>query len=160
MVFLKPPCYETVFVCFQFSKNEVLLSPLERPATSDKPRSKKGRAKKNELSKNAGQKNDRLFYFIAVGFFKGPLKQKPKNMDQKKQSDRLSLSLFLRVNGLLMGYARRLWAWHSTLVPSAGCGVFLCELVSSDDPFVWCLCGPIFYFPTLFFLFPPKKISS
>jgi hypothetical protein len=140
----------------------VLFTSGAPRATSDKPRSK-GRAKKNELSKNAGQKNDRptvLFYRRRV--LQGASKTKTPKLDQKKQSrqktpDRLSLSLSLCG---LMGYARRLWAWHSTLAPSAGCGVFLCELVSSDDPFVWCLCDPIFYFPPPFFLFPPKKISS
>jgi hypothetical protein len=47
--------------------------------------------------------------------------------------------------------------------PVAGCGVFLYELVPSDDPFIWSLCGggggrwrPFFY-PTAIFLISSEK---
>jgi hypothetical protein len=49
---------------------------------------------------------------------------------------------------------RRLWAglWtcHRMWAPAAGCGVFLYQLVSSDDPFMWCL-YETFFLRTYFF---------
>ena len=54
----------------------------------------------------------------------------------------------------------RLWTCHRMWAPAAGCGVFLYELVPSDDPFMWCLCETFFcghfFFPTDFF-FPSEQ---
>jgi hypothetical protein len=49
----------------------------------------------------------------------------------------------------------RMWA------PAAGPGVFLCELVPSDDPFRWCFCETLFcgHFVSQRTFFPPKIIA-
>jgi hypothetical protein len=50
--------------------------------------------------------------------------------------------------------------------PAAGCGVFLYELVPSDDRFMWCLYETFFFadfilfFPTDFFFFLPSNILN
>jgi hypothetical protein len=53
-------------------------------------------------------------------------------------------------------------AYGITWAPAAGCGVFLYELVPSDDPFIWCLCETTFccghfFFQRTFFFIPSEK---
>jgi hypothetical protein len=52
-----------------------------------------------------------------------------------------------------------LWTCHRMWAPAAGDGVFLYELVPSDDTFMWCLCET-FFLRTFFFPPPKNKLSS
>jgi hypothetical protein len=79
-------------------------------------------------------------------------------------TDRLFLLYFLFCLGApFRRYARRLWTCHRRWAPAAGCGVFLCELVPSGDPFVCCLCETFFLceilFSNGFFIFSEKQIK-
>ena len=99
----------------------------------------------------------------------GPPKKKKKKTSTKKRiwrkaTDRLFF-LFFFLGAPFKRYARRLWTCHRRWAPAAGCGVFLCELVPSGDPFICCLCETFFFLRNFFlqriFLFPPKnKLSS
>jgi hypothetical protein len=90
---------------------------------------------------------------------KGPSK-KTKNKTRNKKiiqakSDRPTPLLFV-----FAGYARRLWAWHPTWAPEAGCGISVCELVPSDGPLTsmsWCLFGFFVYKQRQFVFF--RKIN-
>jgi hypothetical protein len=110
-----------------------------------------------------------IVFSIYYVIYKGPLKnnkQKGPNTNQstKQPTDSPSFFSFWRA----MGYARRLWAWQPIscfLGTSSWLSVaaFLCELVPSDVPFIWCLFDNFFRasFQRHFFLFPPKnKLSS
>jgi hypothetical protein len=60
-------------------------------------------------------------------------KTRAKKKSRQKATDRLSFCVcFL----LARRHARRLWTCHRMWAPAAGCGVFLYELVPSDDPFM------------------------
>jgi hypothetical protein len=113
--------------------------------------------------------------FVLPAPRQGASKKKPKNKDQKtkkqlrqKNNDRLFLFFlpggllykqgpptYLFFGGLIlpMIYARRLRAWHPTWTLSASCGVFLCELVPSDAPFIYGISATPFLGPFSFFFF-------
>jgi hypothetical protein len=84
-------------------------------------------------------------------------KQGTKKQFTQKTTDRLFFPFFLKVP--LESAVGRLWTCHRMWAPAAGCGVFLYELVPSDDLFMWCLCETfvfvdiILFFPTDFFFF-------
>jgi hypothetical protein len=76
---------------------------------------------------------------------------RPKGAFKKKTNKKRPKKTFLR----------RLWTCHRTWAPAAGCGVFIYELVPSDNPFMWCLCETIvfedvFIFQRTFFYFLRK----
>jgi hypothetical protein len=71
---------------------------------------------------------------------KGKENKEQKNNPGKKQPTDFPFLFVFRVEP----YARRIWTFHRMRAPAAGCGVFLHELVPSDDPFVWCLCETFF----------------
>ena len=104
-----------------------------------------------------------------AAFRRGASKKKEKeNKHEKKnlaKSDRPTFFFFFFLGAPFKRYARRLWTCHRRWAPAAGCGVFLCELVPSGDPFICCLCETFFFLRNFFlqriFLFPPEnKLSS
>jgi hypothetical protein len=89
-----------------------------------------------------------------------------KNNPKKQPTDFPSFFFFLKVP--LASAVGRLWTCHRMWAPAAGCGVFLYELVPSDDPLMWCLYETFFFggffifFQRTFFFFrlPSNKLSS
>jgi hypothetical protein len=84
---------------------------------------------------------------------KGPQKKEKKKTRNKKTIPKKKPTdfplFFLKVP--LATAVGRLWTCHRMWAPAAGCGVFLCELVPSDDPFMWCLCETVFFCGHFFF---------
>jgi hypothetical protein len=122
-------------------------------------------------------------------FFEGPLGQehgprappkkketttKKQNNPGKKQPTDFPLFFPPLFFAGVKRYARRLWtscpptSYHRMWWSAAGSGVFLYELVPSDDPFIWYLCETIlfsvivsFFLSNRHFFFHPKnKLSS
>ena len=83
-------------------------------------------------------------------------KQGTKKQFTQKTTDRLSFFFFfLRTFFFFVPTDFFfLWTCHRMWAPATGCGVFLYELVPSDDPFMWCLCDTFFFiFLRTFFIF-------
>jgi hypothetical protein len=71
--------------------------------------------------------------------YRGASKKKQKKTSTKKRIKNLAKSdrpTFFFLGAPFKRYARRLWTCHRRWAPAAGCGVFLCELVPSGDPFI------------------------
>jgi hypothetical protein len=90
-------------------------------------------------------------------------KRKRKQAREKKSGEKrpTDFSSFFFLGAPFRRYARRLWTCHRRWAPAAGCGVFLCELVPSGDPFIYAVFAKLFFWRNLFsptdFLFPPKN---
>jgi hypothetical protein len=79
-----------------------------------------------------------------------------KNSLPKKQPTDFPVSWFFFFFKVPLASAvGRLWTCHRMWAPATGCGVFLYELVPSDDPFMWCLCDTFFsfFFADIFYFF-------
>jgi hypothetical protein len=87
-------------------------------------------------------------------FFRGASKTKTKKHEKESGEKRptdFSFFFFLFFLGApFKRHARRLWTCHCRWAPAAGCGVFLCELVPSGDPFICCLCKTFFFLRNFF----------
>jgi hypothetical protein len=121
----------------------------------------------------------RRFFFLRAPWAKnmgqGPprkkRKQRPKSKTTQAKNNRPT-SLSFPPPFFFAGvkrYARRLWtscpptSYHRMWWPAAGSGVFLYELVPSDDPFIWYLCETqkkwllLLFFSNRHFFFPSEK---
>ena len=109
----------------------------------------------------------RIFRISHFTHHEGPPKKRKRKQARKKESGEkrpTDFPSFFFLGAPFKRYARRLWTCHRRWAPAAGCGVFLCELVPSGDPFICCLCetfflADIFYLTDIFFISSEKQIK-